>query len=153
MNGQSFRMFELATHGFGCSQILIQIALEEQKRGNPDLVRAMTGLLSGMGCGRVCGALTGACCVLGLYAGKGSTEEREDPEFNLMLHELVDWFEALYIARYGSIECAAIVGDDPKLRLARCPEIVAETFCKVQEILSNHQYDLSQVRAAGGDRS
>jgi len=144
MNEQSFRMFELATQGFGCSQILAQMALEERGKRNPDLVRAMTGLLGGMSCGKICGALTGACCVLGLYAGKGSPEEHSDPRLALMLSQLVEWFETEYTSRYGSIECADIVGGDPKLRLARCPQIVAETFEKLKEILAANQYDLRQ---------
>jgi C_GCAxxG_C_C family probable redox protein len=151
MNDQAFRMFELATQGFGCSQILAQMALEEQGTTNPDLVRAMTGLLSGMSCGKVCGALTGACCVLGLYAGKGSRAEQADPRLSLMLSQLVDWFEAEYTYRYGSTECAGIVGDDPKLRLTRCPQIVAETFQKLKEILEDNQYDLSQERTTAGE--
>jgi len=146
MNDQSFRMFELATQGFGCSQILAQMALEEQGKANPDFVRAMTGLLSGMSCGKVCGALTGACCVLGLYAGKGSAEEHADPRLKLMLSQLVEWFEAEYTSRYGSTECAGIVGDDPKLRQTRCPQIVAETFEKLKKILADNRYDLGQGR-------
>ena len=144
MNDRSFRMFELATQGFGCSQILVTMALEQQHRTDPDLVRAMTGLLNGMGCGKVCGALTGACCVLGLYAGKGSREEHADPRLQAMLTQMVQWFEAQYGKRYGSVDCAGIVGDDPGLRLARCPQIVAATLEKLEEILAANNYRLSQ---------
>lgn len=151
MNDSSFRMLELHTQGFGCSQILMQMALEEQGKSNPDLVRAMTGLLRGMNCGKNCGALTGACCVLGLYAGRGTREEHEDPNLDLMLHQLVEWFEAEYKPLYGSIDCAGIIGDDPKLQFTRCPQIVAETFAKVEEILTSHQYDLSHGRSSGAE--
>ncbi|MGA3092063.1 MAG: DVU_1555 family C-GCAxxG-C-C protein [Terriglobales bacterium] len=150
MDDKSFRMFELATQGFGCSQILAQMALEEQGRSDPDLVRALTGLLGGMGCGKVCGALTGACCVLGLYAGKGTQSEHSDPRLESMLSQLVEWFEAEYAARYGSVDCDAIVGDDPKLRLARCPQIVAETFEKLKQILADNGYTLAQRPASEG---
>jgi C_GCAxxG_C_C family probable redox protein len=151
MNDKSFRMFELATQGFGCSQILAQMALEEQGRSDPELVRAMTGLLNGMSCGKTCGALTGACCVLGLYAGKGSQKEHSDPRLELMLTQLVEWFEAEYTSRYGSIDCSAIVGNDPKVRLARCPQIVSETFAKLEEILQENGYKLDQPRNPGSE--
>ena len=37
-------------------------------------MRAMSGLVSGCGTGKLCGALTGGCCVLGMYAGVNSNE-------------------------------------------------------------------------------
>jgi C_GCAxxG_C_C family probable redox protein len=151
MNDKSFRMFELATQGFGCSQILAQMVLEEQGRSNPELVRAMTGLLSGMSCGKTCGALTGGCCVLGFYAGKGSQKEHSDPPLELMLTQFVEWFEAEYASRYGSTDCSAIVGDDPRVRLARCPQIVSESFAKLEEILRENGYKLDQPRNPGSE--
>jgi len=151
MNDSSFRMFELSMQGFGCSQVLMQMALEEQGKSNPDLVRAMTGLLRGMNCGKVCGALTGACCVLGLYAGRGTNEEHDDPNLDLMLHQLVGWFEAAYASRYGSIDCAGIIGDDAQLQLTRCPQIVSETFEKLKEILTSNHCEFRQGRGSGGE--
>jgi len=147
---ESFRVLEIATQGFGCSQVLARMALEEQGRSNPDLVRAMAGLLGGMSCGKVCGALTGACCVLGLYAGKGSREERADPRLKQMLVKLVEWFEAEYTSHYGSIDCEGIFGDDPKLRLARCPQIVAATFEKLKQILAENDYQLDRQPKSEG---
>ncbi|HKS77094.1 MAG TPA: C-GCAxxG-C-C family protein [Terriglobales bacterium] len=145
MNDHSFRMFELAHQGFGCSQILAMVALEEQGKSNSDLIRAMSGLLNGMACGKTCGALTGACCVLGLYAGKGKEQERFDDRLHGMLRDLVDWFESEYTGRYGSIECNQIVANDSRLRLERCPQIVAATFAKIKEILEENGYRLSSA--------
>ena len=146
MSDAEFRMFELAIDGFACSQILIQLALEAQGKSSPDLVRAMSGLLNGMACGKVCGALTGGCCLLGFYAGRGSHEEHADPLFETMLRQLVQWFEAEYEARYGSIDCDKIVGDDPRLKMERCPQIVAQTLEKAKEILASNGYDFRQSR-------
>lgn len=142
---ESFRMLELAFQGFNCSQILVLMGLEAQGKDNPDLVRAMTGLVGGLGCGRVCGALTGGCCLLGLYAGKGAPGEHEDGRLGLMLDNLVEWFEQQQTSRYGGANCVDIVQDDARLRLSRCPEIVLETFDKVKEILAANNYDLSQA--------
>jgi C_GCAxxG_C_C family probable redox protein len=120
------------------------MALEAQGRECPDLVRAMSGLLSGLGCGKLCGALTGGCCVLGMYAGKDSVERNADPRLQKMLSNFVEWFETEYTPRYGGIDCADIVQDDARLRMARCPSIVSESLEKLKEILAENDYEFSQ---------
>ena len=66
------RMLELSGQGFYCAQILMILALESEGKEDPDLIRAMSGLNGGLGfSGRVCGALTGGCCFLGCFCGKG----------------------------------------------------------------------------------
>ena len=55
------RMIQLAENKYNCSQIMMVLALEQEGRQNPDLVRAMSGL--GDGCGffqETCGIMTGA---------------------------------------------------------------------------------------------
>lgn len=136
----SMRMMELALEGFNCSQILMLLALEAQGKQDPDLIRAMTGLLAGLGCGKVCGALTGGCCVIGLYAGKASAQENADERMPAMLGEFVEWFEVEFTSLYGGINCAEIAGDDARLRLSRCPEIVRRSFEKIVEILEQNGF-------------
>jgi C_GCAxxG_C_C family probable redox protein len=143
MNDDAFRALELAMQGFQCSQILVQLSLEAQGKENPGLVSAMSGLLGGIGCGKTCGALTGGCCVLGLYAGKDSAEHNVDDRLQLMLSQFVEWFDTEYTARYGGINCAQIVQDDMRNRMARCPAIVIESFEKLKEILAENNYDLT----------
>lgn len=145
MNDDAFRIMDLAMQGFQCSQILVQLSLEAQGKENPELVSAMTGLAGGMGCGKTCGALTGACCVLGLYAGKRSPEHNADDRLQSMQTRFVEWFEAEYTARYGSIECARIVQDDMRNRLSRCPSIVLESLGRLKEILAEHNYEFSNA--------
>jgi len=143
MNEDAFRVMELGMQGFQCSQILVQIALEAQGKQNPELICAMTGLLGGMGCGKTCGALTGGCCVLGLYAGKDSAEHNPDGRLQGMLTRFVEWFESEYTARYGGAECAAIVQDDMRNRMTRCPTIVLESLEKLKEILAENNYEFN----------
>jgi C_GCAxxG_C_C family probable redox protein len=143
MNDDAFRVLDLAMQGFQCSQILVQISLEAQGKENPELVSAMTGLTGGMGSGKTCGALTGGCCVLGLYAGKSSAEQNADDRLQTMQTRFVEWFETGYTARFGSIECAGIVQDDMRNRMARCPTIVMESLEKLKEILDEHNYEFS----------
>lgn len=142
MDDIDIRMMELSLQGFACSQILALMALEGQDRSNPDVVRAMTGLLGGMFQGKVCGAFSGGCCVLALYAGRGDASEIEDGRLGQMITELTEWFDEEFGERYGGTDCATIVGDDPALRLSRCPEIVGQTFRKIVEILEDNNYTL-----------
>jgi C_GCAxxG_C_C family probable redox protein len=146
---ESFRLMELSLQGFSCSQILAIIALEAQGKNAPELVRAMSGLVAGCGTGKLCGALTGGCCVLGMYAGKGSPEEQENSRFPLMLNQLVEWFDNQFGAQYGGCDCSQIIQDDASLKLSRCPQIIVETLAKVKEILAENELDLSQSPAQG----
>ncbi len=147
MNDDFIRMLELSQQGFYCSQIMIIMALEAQGKSNPDLVRAMSGLLGGVGfCGKICGTLTGGACLIGLYAGKGKPDEEADSRLYLMMSELVEWFEKEYQSRYGGTNCSDILQDDPRNRLSRCPEILLATVQKVKEILGANNYDFGQAR-------
>ncbi len=138
-----FKLMELSQAGFYCSQILLIIGLEAQGKENPDVVRAMSGLVGGLGfCGKTCGALTGGACLIGLYAGKGTMEEMEDSRLNDMIRELVEWFEQENLSRYGGINCQEILEGNPANRMARCPQLVMQTLEKVRDILAVNGYSL-----------
>ncbi|MDD2336908.1 MAG: C-GCAxxG-C-C family protein [Geobacteraceae bacterium] len=145
MDDMMFRMMELKSKGFYCSQIMLQLALEAQDKENPDLIRAMAGLAFGVGIGEVCGALTGGACILSLYAGKGTDEDEEHFRLMSMLHELGDWFRETYGGQYGGISCDAI-SEDGSLRNERCGAVVAATYQKVLEILIQNDFDLMEGR-------
>ncbi|MEN6485682.1 MAG: DVU_1555 family C-GCAxxG-C-C protein [Syntrophobacteraceae bacterium] len=145
MNDEMIRMIRLAGEGFHCSQILLFMGLEAQGKTNPDLIRAMAGLAGGLGfSGDTCGALTGASCLLGLYAGRGSVAEEEDPRLNIMIADLVDWFSETFGARFGGIRCEVILDSDPQSRRTRCPALVMETYARVKRLLIENDFDLSE---------
>jgi C_GCAxxG_C_C family probable redox protein len=147
MNDEFMRMMELSQQGFHCSQIMMIMALDAQGKTDPDLVRAMSGLLGGVGfCGKICGTLTGGTCMIGLYGGKGTAEEEADSRLYLMMSELVEWFEKEYQPKYGGINCSDILQDDPRNRVSRCPQMVIATMEKVREILAANGYDFGQAR-------
>jgi C_GCAxxG_C_C family probable redox protein len=135
-------MWELGRQGFFCSQILMILALEMQGKENPDLVRSMHGLCAGLGAGEVCGALTGGASVLGLYSGKGTPAEEEEPRLLLMLDELVSWFKEEYGQTYGGIRCDEIIGDDGANMTTRCPAMMQGVFQKTKELLVENGFDL-----------
>jgi hypothetical protein len=135
---------ELKRQGFFCSQILILMGLELQGKTNPDLVRTMHALAGGLGfTGETCGSLTGGACLLGLYAGKGTPEQEDDPRLLFMVEDLVRWFKSDYGEKYGGIRCQDIVGENPKNMAERCPLIVLGTFQKVKELLVENGFDLA----------
>ncbi|WMT83604.1 C-GCAxxG-C-C family protein [Terrisporobacter mayombei] len=50
----------------------MKIILDLEGKENPDLIRAMGGLIGGLGFNqKICGALTGGVCILGYFASKG----------------------------------------------------------------------------------
>ena len=145
MGDISLRMMELALEGFGCSQIILKLALEAQGKDNPDLLRAISGLHGGLGySGKVCGALSGACCLIALYVGRATSDEPADSRLSPMIAELVEWFESEYKGQYGGIDCAQLLGGDPRNQISRCPLIIQNTFEKAKEILAANGIELSQ---------
>jgi C_GCAxxG_C_C family probable redox protein len=137
------RMIELAENKYNCSQIMMILALEQENRENPDLVRAMSGL--GDGCGffkETCGIMTGAASILAWHAGKGADDEKESEKLLPMLEELGDWFGETIAAKYNSTRCNDIVGDlvgtDDGKQI--CGSIIFQTFGKVNEILAENGF-------------
>ena len=85
------RIIELSRQGFFCAQILAILGMETDGKNNPELVRAMGGLSGGLGfTGNVCGCLTGGCCLLSYFLGKGEAEEMEDPETRAAISDYVN---------------------------------------------------------------
>ena len=146
MDDARMHMMELSQKGYYCSQILLTLALEAQGKQDPDLIRAMSGLAIGCGEGAgTCGALSGAACMIALYAGKGQDAEIELDEFRLMLAELWEWFEKEVGATYGGVRCDDILGDGTP-RTLRCGPIVAATYSRVIEILMEQGIDPAEPR-------
>ena len=143
MDDYQIEMMRLAARGYSCSQIIIQLGLAARGEENPSLVRAMAGLAYGCGGGQAsCGALTGGCCLLALYAGKGRDTETESEHLPLMLSELSEWFQADVGGRYGGIICETITGEDgPAAARQRCGTIVGDTVARAIQILVTHGID------------
>lgn len=142
MNDDDFRVAELALKGYKCSHILVQIGLDALGRDNPELLRAMSGLAGGMGCGLACGALTGGCCLIGMYAGGDGQGDGEHEKLPRMLEEYVDWFREECEQRFGGSDCAQITGGNPMQRAERCPGLILECVRKAREVLEANGFEL-----------
>jgi len=131
------RLLKLYQKGYKCSQIIILKGLEARGESNPGLVRAMAGLADGCGSWRAsCGALTAGCCLLALYAGKGSDEETVSEKLGTMLVDLSDWFGERFGDPTGPMACKTFAGEG-------CGALVADTLAKVMEILEANEFDLT----------
>ena len=138
------QLIALRKQGFYCSQILMLQGLEMMGKDNPDLVRAMHGLAGGLGfSGELCGALTGGASLVGLYAGKGTPEQEEDPRLIFIIEDLVKWFKAEYAEKFGGIRCEEILAGNNQNQVSRCPLMVMGVLQKVKELLIENGYDLS----------
>lgn len=141
MSNEMFRMMELAEKGYYCSQILLSLGLENRGQDNPDLVRTMAGLAHGAGFGEgTCGALTGGCCLLAYYVGKGADAEEEHEGFMVMRSRLAEWFSESVGEEYGGIDCETIVGDGEDMQL-RCGRIVGSVYVQVMALLEEYGID------------
>ena len=135
-------MLSLGSEGFYCSQILMSLVLEKENKKNPELIRAMGGLIGGLGFqGKTCGALTGGACMLGYYTAKGEPDEVADPNSGKMIGQLVNWFEQITI-EFGGNNCLDILQDDPQNKMLRCPKLVRGVYDKVMEILEEYGYEI-----------
>ncbi|NLE75078.1 MAG: C_GCAxxG_C_C family protein [Actinobacteria bacterium] len=146
MDETRMHMMDLSRKGYYCSQILLLMGLEAQGKNNPDLIRAVGGLALGGGRGEgVCGSLTGAACLIALYAAKGRDDEEEHEDLLLMLSELEEWFQAEIGGRYGGVRCNDILGNGTP-STERCGPIVAEAYMQAMSILMEHGLDPTESR-------
>jgi C_GCAxxG_C_C family probable redox protein len=138
-------MFKLKNAGYCCTQVMIKMALDEEEKENEDLLRAANGLCMGIGSAqKTCGVLTGGIAILGLYAGKGKDTEYPKLEYTDMVDEYTEWFEG----EFGSTECSDIIGICAVKDLAtnqgyilKCGDIMVKSYEKIQEILSDHNFE------------
>ena len=133
LDGPYMEILSLRQKGFCCSQIMVKLVLGDLGRDNPDLVRAMAALCFGGGHpAGTCGVLTGAACALSLCLGSDSGCESADPEFPLLLVELVDWFTVRAEGSYGGSRCDEILAASPDKRA--CSLLLIATLEKLQSM-------------------
>ena len=131
------RIMELSRCGYFCSQILAILALETVGEENPGLVKAMEGLNGGVGfSGGCCGCMTGGACVISYFTGKGADTEMDHPEHKSAMGEFTQWFDEEMKINYGGADCRDITHGNPAKRVELCPQVIADTYTKCMEILS-----------------
>lgn len=127
------RLHQLLLEGKCCSCAIVQLGLEIKGQENEQLLQAVSGLCLGTRSGLICGALTGAACMMNILDPENANTE--------MIPELVEWFKSEYAEKYGGIDCADIIGDMPINRTLRCPALIESVYLQAKEILSSYGYD------------
>lgn len=129
----------LSQKGYYCSQMIMILGQRMLDNPNEGAVRAMCGLNGGVGFqGDICGALTGACCLIGYAAGKGSDEEMDSDELGAMMEELYNWFVESHSTNQGSCNCRDLLDGNLMNKVTLCPVLVEESLNKAMEILTEH---------------
>lgn len=130
------RILDLSNCGYFCSQILAILLLETVGAENKELVRALGGLNGGVGYSKgCCGCMTGGCCVISYFTGKGEDTYPESEYHKSALGEFTEWFRDEMLAEYGGTDCEDITKGNPARRLEICPQIIADTYMNCMEIL------------------
>jgi len=114
---------DLMLSGLCCTQVMVELALDETGRSDPAMVAAVAPLCAGMGAGGVCGALTGGLLALAIL-------RRDEPVGEATARRYVEWFAK----EFGSTECRDLVGDDVIERAERCPAITAAAYARAREL-------------------
>ncbi|MBU0962194.1 MAG: C-GCAxxG-C-C family protein [Proteobacteria bacterium] len=149
MDDTTLRIMQLGSQGLRCSQILMQLALEDMGEANVGLVRALSGLCNGLGSGEICGAASGGACVIAFYAAKGDSSEEEEQDYQLMLAEFMGWFKETAPPRWGGVRCDEIISGGAAMETEKCGDIVAATRNRILEILATYGFDPSLPRESG----
>ena len=130
------RIMELSRCGYFCSQILGKLLLETVGEENEGLIKALGGLDGGVGYSQgCCGCMTGGCCVISYFTGKGGETDFENREHKNALGEFTGWFKDEMLLNYGGTDCSDITRGNAARRVEVCPQIIADTYMKCMEIL------------------
>ncbi|MCL1873887.1 MAG: C-GCAxxG-C-C family protein [Clostridiales bacterium] len=123
-------LHQLLQNGHCCSMALIAVGLRHKGSENPEMLDAMRALCGGLSSGLICGALSGAACMITLLMPRAAE--------NGGLLELVEWFDSVYGDLYGGINCRDILSERQSSMI--CPQITEETYKQAKMILSDHGY-------------
>jgi hypothetical protein len=126
MDDVDVRIKQLALEGRCCTQIMVQIALQDSGRDDPVMVDAVGALCLGLYSGDCCGALSGGALAMALLAAR--------PLDTILVTELAEWFRETH----GATRCDTLLAGDAMARFTRCPAIVEATYREAVEILDCH---------------
>ncbi|MGI6644121.1 MAG: DVU_1555 family C-GCAxxG-C-C protein [Bacillota bacterium] len=127
------KLRELLQNKVCCSSALVSMGLLLKGEENPQLVKAARGLCGGMHSQVLCGALSGAACMISLLV-----PEEESPK---MVSELVQWFKSTFGESYGGIDCGQILGGEGRTRANTCPGLIEATYLQAIAMLEDNGFD------------
>jgi C_GCAxxG_C_C family probable redox protein len=121
---------QLHDSGNSCAESVVKACNTCMKLNlSDDAIRMSSGLGGGLGgSGCVCGALNGACLILGVIAGRREVDEKAKPEIYKNIRE----FQQRFVKRFGSTCCHVLKG--PELRVS-CGDLTGNTVAMLEEFL------------------
>ncbi len=128
------RVRALVESGLCCTQVLVAMGLEARGEENAQMVDAVATLCGGMRIGKLCGALSGGACMLGLFNKELARDK--------MVPELSEWFQEAY----GNVDCLEILKGDMQNRVQVCPGLIENVYLQAKEILFENGFDLDEMR-------
>lgn len=129
-------VFEMRRQGFKCAQIMVKVALEIDGKENPDLIRAMSGLNTGMAeTGGACGVLTGGAAALGYFTGRGEPDELPHEYAMEIVAAYVNWFRETY----GTDTCYGLIDGDFSNCPTVCPGVIQAGYEKLIDLLWEYE--------------
>jgi len=130
------KIMDLFEQGYYCGQIIAMLVNESVGVENPGLVRAMEGLIGGIGySGLTCGCMVAGACAISSVGGKGCDEEEENPNNIEAVREFAAWFKEEAENSFGGCNCSQIAMGSSARKMEICPGLIADTYTKVMEIL------------------
>lgn len=130
------RLHVLLQEGYCCAAALVQLGLEYRGETNGPLIQAMRGLCLGVHGQLLCGALTGAVCMMNVLAPEHANI--------CMVPELAAWFRETVTSEYGGVNCADVLAGDRLNRTLRCPGLVEATYRQAKAIMEEFGFRMDQ---------
>lgn len=130
MQDDTKRLRQLCNEGRCCAVALVQLGLELRHEENERLLQAASALCGGVQSKLLCGALTGAACMMNVLDPVRANA--------FAVPELVRWFAATFGEEYGGLNCSDILEGDASNKTDRCPALIEATYLKAKEILKKH---------------
>ncbi len=126
------KIAELRSKGYCCAQVMVGMGLLAKGEENDEFLQAVSGLCGGMRNMLLCGALSGAACMMTMLDKENSRE---------MIADLKEWFEG----EYGTTLCGELVEYDATNKAHVCPPLIENTYLHVKEILGEYGVDLDAM--------
>ena len=139
---------EQATHcfsqGFNCTQVVLGVFCQHLGFNKDTAMKLTTGFGSGMKCGEMCGAVTGALMVISLKYGHGMDKDADAKE---KTNKMVLEFQKRFVNENGSVICKEILGYDlskseeletikeQNLFKSVCPKMVASAVNILEDLI------------------